>query len=241
MSKLKHMMNLINNFSLKNLKGKCLSVPMRGFSLVESLMAILILTIAIMAPLALAMQTLKYSRIATEKMEGTYMAEEGVEMLYNVKESARIYCTDSSDVRCANYFNNYFLDQEAGVNNVIDSDCFGYDLLSSKSNYCNFDASNIVVDIADKSVRLSGVDTSKDYVLKSDSSLVTSLNTGSAVANYTNYKRSINITPIDFAKDVSGAGTYRSALITIVVCIRERSVCDENSVNRIIIQDIMSR
>lgn len=230
---------------------------MRGFSLVESLMAILILTMSIMAPLSLALQTVKYSRIATQKMEATYMAEEAIEIIQNVKKSAEVFCADSNNSSSNNgpcdndYFLSYFLDQTNSGDNVLDSDCVGNIPLNLNSkNFCNIDMSNIA-EGNDKSIKLQGAESNsgpspKNFLIKNS-------NTGSedlsfTTAQITDYKRSINITILDSNKDSTdtNSGYNNSVLVTSIVCIKDgidwnTSVCDENTVNKVMLQNLVSR
>ena len=207
---------------------------LRGFTLAESLLAILILTMSIMTPLGLALQSLKYSSIAVEKIEATYMAEEAIEMIYNIKKSAEIYCSDVSNPHsvCNNYFNDYFINAD-----VIDSKCLGVD--ASGTKYCNFDNSNIIVDISgDMSVKIKNVDNAKRFLSKNTTGI------SSAVYSVTDYQRRINISEADVNElDVSvGPGGWpNSAKITVIVCIRNSGTCDENSENKVILQNYVSR
>lgn len=209
----------------------------KGFSLVETLMAILILTLSIMAPLALAMQTVRYSRIATQKMEATYLAEEAVEIIYNVKKSAEIYCGVSpEDSRCnGEYFNDYFLDQNPTDSNdrIIDSNCYGRNVGGSRK-YCNIDYTSVVYDNNSKKTFLKIIDPNMRYVAKTTNGLAL------ATSTQTFYKRSFNVTRID-NNTRDGGGRNHSALITSIVCIQEAGNCDENSENKIMIQNIVSR
>ena len=207
----------------------------RGFTLVESLMAILILTTAIIAPLSLAMQTLRYSKIATEKIEATYMAEEAIEMIYNVKKSAEVYCSDpaSPSAICTNYFTDYFLDQNNLSENVIDTKCFGFASGGIK-RYCNFDISNIIYDPLDKITKLKYVNSEFVYLIKNDSGL------SSATNAKNNFKRSVNISLAD-NNSVGPLSNSNSILVTSIVCTREAGDCDENSQNKVILQSLIAR
>ena len=224
----------INNIKSKTyIRGVSL-FNMRGFTLVESLMAILILTTAIIAPLSLAMQTLRYSKIATEKIEATYMAEEAIEMIYNVKKSAEVYCSDpaSPSAICTNYFTDYFLDQNNLSENVIDTKCFGFAIGGIK-RFCNFDISNIVY-ASDKTTKLKNIDSTSVYLLKNDSGL------SSATNAKNNFKRSVNITQTDF-NSFGQLSNSNSILVTSIVCTREEGECDENSQNKVILQSLIAR
>ena len=209
---------------------------MRGFTLVESLMAILILTTAIIAPLSLAMQTLRYSKIATEKIEATYMAEEAIEMVYNIKKSAEVYCSDpaSPSAICTDYFVNYFLDQTTPTDSVIDTKCSGF-ISGGIKRFCNFDISNIIYDQLDKTTKLKNIDSTFVYLLKNDNGL------SSATNAKNNFKRSINISPVDQNSNGVNYINPNSILVTSIVCTREVGECDENSQNKVILQSLIAR
>ena len=206
--------------------------PCRGFTLIESLMSILILTISIMAPLELSLQTVKYSRIALEKVRSTYIAEEAVEMINNIKKSAEIYCSDPAAPlpMCYDYFGGYFLN-----GGVLDNKCVGLDISGGKK-FCNFDFSNMEVSPLDKSVKLTNVNSSYSYIIKNN------LDVSSATSQNTGLKRSINITFIDNnIPDGQSAGSPGSALITSIVCVREVGICNESSANKVVLENLISR
>ncbi|MDQ5957249.1 MAG: hypothetical protein QG614_224 [Patescibacteria group bacterium] len=223
------------------IKINSLSKNYKGFSLVETLMAVLILTIAIMAPLTLAMQTVKYSRIAIQKMESTYLAEEGIEIIQNLKKSAQIYCgVYAEDQRCTKeYFNDYFLDQQIiGTNDIIiDSDCFGYLFGTNIKKYCSMDFNNLVYNNTNKKTYLTSaiLSSNNTYLTKTPNGMAESTSTPSI------YKRSINVTPIDLNEDIDGFARYRSVLVTSIICIQENSICNESSENKIMLQNLISR
>jgi Tfp pilus assembly protein PilV len=217
---------------IKNLKNNTQKIKnsLRGFALVESLMAILIIMISIMAPLGLALQTVKYSNIAIEKMEATYIAEEAIEMIINLKKSAEIYCVDANIPECDNYFNNYFLDQSQSINNVISSQCYD-------QNYCNFDFSNFVYDSSSlsKTLKLQNIDSNKIYIQKNNENLSTASDIKSI------FQRKINVRAVDLPGASVGSGVYNSVIVTSIVCIRENNTCDENSENVVIIKNLLSK
>ncbi len=59
----------------------------RGFTFVETLVAISILLMAIAAPLTLGSQGLAASRIARDQVIGTYLAQEAVEYARNIRDA----------------------------------------------------------------------------------------------------------------------------------------------------------
>jgi len=59
----------------------------RGFTFVETLVAIAILLLGVVAPLALTYQSLAASRIARNQITATFLAEEGIEYVRAVRDS----------------------------------------------------------------------------------------------------------------------------------------------------------
>jgi prepilin-type N-terminal cleavage/methylation domain-containing protein len=59
----------------------------QGFTLVETLVAVAILMIAISGPLTIASQALNSARSARNTMMATYLAQDGVESLRNIKDN----------------------------------------------------------------------------------------------------------------------------------------------------------
>jgi prepilin-type N-terminal cleavage/methylation domain-containing protein len=62
----------------------------RGFTLIETLVAISILLLAVAAPLTLGSQGLTTSRIARDQVIGTYLIQEGIEYIRNVRDTNRL-------------------------------------------------------------------------------------------------------------------------------------------------------
>lgn len=58
-----------------------------GFSLVEAIVSITIMVFAISGPLALSAQSLRASREARAEIEATHLAEEGIEMIRNIRDN----------------------------------------------------------------------------------------------------------------------------------------------------------
>lgn len=83
----------IKNPLTRNLKPRNLlrvtdsGLQERGFTFVETLVAISILLLAIAAPLTLGSQGLAASRIARDQVIGTYLAQEAIEYARNVRDT----------------------------------------------------------------------------------------------------------------------------------------------------------
>lgn len=59
----------------------------RGFTLVETLVAIFIMLIAIVAPLSIASQSLAAARKAKDNVTAFYLAQEGIELARNIRDN----------------------------------------------------------------------------------------------------------------------------------------------------------
>ena len=61
--------------------------PIQGMSLIETIVAVTILAAAIVGPMTLAAQSLKASRYARSELIATHLAEEGVEVIHNIRDN----------------------------------------------------------------------------------------------------------------------------------------------------------
>jgi prepilin-type N-terminal cleavage/methylation domain-containing protein len=58
-----------------------------GFTLVETLVAVMILAFAIIGPFVLSAQSLRASRDARSELSATYLALEGIEIVHNIRDN----------------------------------------------------------------------------------------------------------------------------------------------------------
>jgi prepilin-type N-terminal cleavage/methylation domain-containing protein len=58
-----------------------------GFTLVETLVAITVLVLAVAAPLTLGSQGLTASRVARDQVTATYLAQEAIEYIHNLRDT----------------------------------------------------------------------------------------------------------------------------------------------------------
>lgn len=63
------------------------SLPQRGFTLIETFVAISILTISIVAPMTLAAKSLSISYYVRDEVTASYLAQEAIETIRNVRDS----------------------------------------------------------------------------------------------------------------------------------------------------------
>ncbi len=76
-----------------NMNSKAVGTS-RGFTFVETLVAISILLMAIAAPLTLGSQGLAASRVARDQVIGTYLAQEVIEYARNVRDTNTLAAQD---------------------------------------------------------------------------------------------------------------------------------------------------
>jgi len=67
-----------------------------GFSLVETLVALAILTLAIAGPLGVASQSVTYALNAKDQMAAVYLAQEAMEAVRNIRDSNRLDADQSA-------------------------------------------------------------------------------------------------------------------------------------------------
>lgn len=65
---------------------------MKAFTLVETLVAILIITTVILGPLTVAMNAASYARQTKDVMTATYLAQEATELLHHLQDSIYLKC-----------------------------------------------------------------------------------------------------------------------------------------------------
>lgn len=71
-------------------KQEELNIFKKGFTLIETLVAISILLLGVVAPLALASDSLKAARLARDQVIATYLAQEGIEYVRWVRDTNMI-------------------------------------------------------------------------------------------------------------------------------------------------------
>jgi len=67
---------------------KCLNVNMtKGFTLMEAIVAIFLLTVGIIGVSILITNTISSTRISTDKLIASYLAQEGIEIVRNIRDT----------------------------------------------------------------------------------------------------------------------------------------------------------
>jgi type II secretory pathway pseudopilin PulG len=77
------------------------SRSVRAFTLVETLVATFIITIVILGPLTVAVNSSTYAKQTRSVMIATYLAEESIELLRHQQDSIYLRCSQSSGTACS--------------------------------------------------------------------------------------------------------------------------------------------
>jgi len=77
--------------------SKFLKKNNRGFTLVETLVAISIFTVSILGMMAVLSGSISDTRFAKQKLTATYLAQEGIEYIRNMRDTLVLYDTDPSN------------------------------------------------------------------------------------------------------------------------------------------------
>lgn len=81
-------------------RGTSLESP-RGFTLVETLVSTMIVTLVILGPLTVASNASTYARITKDTLIATYLAQEAIELLRHQQDSVYLRCVQSTTAECA--------------------------------------------------------------------------------------------------------------------------------------------
>lgn len=80
-------------FSFSNLRS-------RGFTLVETLVSTMIITVVILGPMTVASNASMYARITKDTLIATYLAQEAIELLHHQQDSVYIRCIQGTTSTC---------------------------------------------------------------------------------------------------------------------------------------------
>ena len=70
----------------------------RGFSIVETLVAITVLLIAVVAPMSLAADGVRAARLAQDQIVAFYLAQEGIELVKNKRDDVKLASASSAQL-----------------------------------------------------------------------------------------------------------------------------------------------
>ncbi|HFC11137.1 MAG TPA: type II secretion system protein [Candidatus Kaiserbacteria bacterium] len=165
----------------------------RGFTLVETLVAVAILAIAVTGPFFSAEQSLQAAKIAQDKMTGSFLAQEGVEFARVMRDNSYLkYCYSGNSIACnsnspAYWWNGFTTNTSySGEYNI---------LRCNTNNTCSVDASSLMsgIGFGTGSIAVCSInDTSCGDLYLTTSGKYTTQNTGTK----TNFKRVISATKI---------------------------------------------
>ncbi|MFA6608427.1 MAG: hypothetical protein WCT07_00765 [Candidatus Paceibacterota bacterium] len=110
----------------KKIKG-----PIRAFTLIETLVSIIIITTVILGPLMVASNASAYARQTKDSMIALYLAQEAVELLHHQQDSLYLRCIGQSNLTCIPQDNEtqseaaWRIFRERLSNNVQGATCYG--------------------------------------------------------------------------------------------------------------------
>lgn len=81
----------MKNFLIKNNKGRRVISSSKGFTLVETLVSLAIFSVAILALLVVLTQNLSDTNNSKRKIIASYLAEEGIEYMRNMRDTHTLY------------------------------------------------------------------------------------------------------------------------------------------------------
>lgn len=102
-------------------------LPSRGFTLLETLVAIAIMMVAIGSAFGLAPEGLVGARFVRNQTTATYLAQEGLELLRNMRDNAMFFAPNQGDP----------LNWLSAVSDCIDRDCL-IDAVDENLETCDF-------------------------------------------------------------------------------------------------------
>ncbi len=115
----------------------------RSFTLIETLVSVLIVTIVISGPIAVAISSLGYARLSKDQLESMYLAEEATELLHNEQDSIFLRCMNKDYSNCVMSGNDrsprdaawrIFKERLQGLPTGVGPSCF-----DSDNSFCAFD------------------------------------------------------------------------------------------------------
>ncbi len=230
-----------------------LTQKVKGFAMVEALVAITILTTCIIAPLTLALQSAKYSRLALQRVQASYLADEGIELLVNYRRSLIQFCNHNPDYPsyCEVNTENGNTAEKVSFNafvsimtNQIGSGCHLdiNEVQTTVNRYCALDKNSFTYS-SDTTVFptfIKYLPSLSDKLYQLPDSIM------SYKRNYTNatstiYTRVFYVQDVDTPIDaVSGTGLQLTEKIVSIACFGE-TTCTLNSKNKVVVQQYITR
>lgn len=72
----------------------------RGFTLIETLVSVFIITTVVLGPLTVASNATAYARQTKDTMTAVYLAQEAIELLHHQQDSVYLDCQSQTSVNC---------------------------------------------------------------------------------------------------------------------------------------------
>ena len=183
--------------------------------MVESLMAITIVIISIMGPIAISLNAAKYAKYGLYKVIASNLANEQIEMVVNYKKSLDIYCFNNPSYVSSNNISC----NEDGFNIFVDDLLVLNCSLNDISKPCYFDDTSFdYTPSFAPSLRLPAK-TSCKLMIQSDD--IAKCDGGSSVpsGDKSIFTRKLYIDNIDTMRDTTNSFTNTTLRLTSVVCI----------------------
>lgn len=205
-------LNKIQNiFMKKNIIG------IRGIAMVESLMAITIIIISIMGPIAISLNAAKYAKYGLYKVTASSLANEQIEMMLNYKKSLDIYCFNNVGVSgCTEDGFDIF------VNNFTDPSPTSINCsLSNSADPCYFDDTSFIYPVS----QIPEVSEKSSCKLMIQSDDIAKCDDGGSVilGESSVFTRKLYIDNVDPMEDTNNSLISTSVRLVSLVCINNDS------------------
>ncbi len=191
----------------------------RGIAMVESLMAITIVIISIMGPIAISLNAAKYAKYGLYKVTASNLANEQIEMVVNYKKSLDIYCfnnpsyVSSNNISCNEDGFNIFVES---LTNPASISC---PLKTDGRDACYFDDTSFYY-LVNSVPSLLTPQKSSCKIMIQINDIAKCDNGGSFIAGEKSiFTRKLYIDNIDTMRDTTNSLTNTTLRLISVVCI----------------------
>lgn len=165
---------------------------MKGFTLIETMVAVTILTLSIAGPLFTASRTMIAAQIARDQLTASYLAQEGVEYVRAMRDNEYLASYQAGGANISNVAWNNFLTDGASDPSAI---------TSCRAATCSLDLTNSMGYGNGSSLFQCTGAACKLYLLANG---VYATNRSSQSGTVTSFSRTIQVTDVPGTSDVSG-------------------------------------
>lgn len=123
-------------FKQKNRGREVLSLS-KGFTLVETLVSISIFTVSILGLMSVLASGISDTTYAKQKMTASYLAQEGIEYIRNMRDAYVLYPANGSWNSFSSKLNNCKNNNGCGINSLVPVTDNNFTFQCSASNKCN--------------------------------------------------------------------------------------------------------